>query len=301
MKRGISIPVLLLALAIFCTAGPAGARADDQVPSPEERRALIDRVIANQHRDDLALEQYERLERIQLRKNEEDTAPVDDKTFRVAPTGTGTVRVQVEENARPIDAELYRKQLRGLQQALVWALNPTEAKQKHRVEKAAKRSRERTEMVDAVRDAFVFSWLGRETRNGLTLAKLGLDPNPAFKPTSRNTSLFAQVRATIWVDEAAGQLVRVEAEIIRDISFGGGLVAKVYRGGRFVMEQAEVAPGVWLPTRYEYNFEGRKFLFGFEVHQLTEVSHHRRIGPPKEALTIIRRELRTDGVARSDP
>ncbi len=301
MKRGISITVLPLALTALWCASVAGVRADDQVPSPEERRALVNRVIANQHRDDLALEQYERLERVQLRKNEKGTAPVEDKTFRVVPTGAGRVRVQVEENGRPIDAELYRKQLRGLEQALVWALNPTEAKQKQRVEKAAKRSRERAEMVDAVRDAFVFSWLGRETRNGRTLAKLGLDPNPAFKPTSRNTSLFAHVRATIWVDEAAGQLVRVEAEIIRDISFGGGLVAKVYRGGRFVTEQAEVAPGVWLPTRYEYNFEGRKFLFGFEVHELTEVSHYRRIGAPREALLTIHRELGTDGVARSDP
>jgi hypothetical protein len=87
--------------------------------------------------------------------------------------------------------------------------------------------------------------------------------------------------------------------VIRDISFGGGVFGKVYRGGRFVMEQAEVAPGVWLPTRYEYNFAGRRFVFGLEVHEVTEASRYRRVGPPADALVAIRHELGSGG--SSDP
>ena len=44
------------------------------------------------------------------------------------------------------------------------------------------------------------------------------------------------------------------------------------------MEQQEVAPGIWLPTRYQYDFTARKFLFTFEQHQYVEaqpVSPHR--------------------------
>ncbi len=290
MPRRICLIALPLALALAGT-GFGRVRADDRAPSPEELRALVVRVISNQHRDDAALEQYERIERRQVRKSKSDTAPAEDKTFRVVPTGTGTVRVQVEERGRPVDAELYRRQLRDLEQALLWALNPAESKQKQRVEKGNRRARERAEMVDVVRDAFRYTWLGRETRNGRTLARLQLDPNPAFKPTTRNTSLFKAVRATVWVEEGAAQLVRLEAELIRDISFGGGILGKAYRGSRFVIEQAEVAPGVWLPTRYDYNFTGRKFVFGFELRELTETSHYRRIGPPREALLAIRREL----------
>ncbi len=290
MPRRLCLIALPLALALAGT-GSGRLRADDRAPSPEELRALVARVISNQLRDDAALEQYERIERRQVRKSESDTAPAEDKTFRVVPTGTGTVRVQVEERGRPVDAELYRKQLRDLEQALLWALNSAESRQKQRVEKGSRRARERAETVDAVRDAFRYTWLGRETRNGRTLARLQLEPNPAFKSTSRNTSLFKAVRATVWVDEGTAQLARLEAELVRDISFGGGILGKAYRGGRFVIEHAEVAPGVWLPTRYDYNFTGRKFVFGFELHELTEVSHYRRIGPPREALLAIRREL----------
>lgn len=289
MTRRCSI--LALTMALLGAAGPQHVRADDRAPSREELRALVDRVIASQHRNDAALEQYERTERRQLRKSGQGAAPADDRTFRVVPTGTGILRVQVEENGQPVDAQVYRRQLRELEHTLASALDANQPRQKQAAAKFAKRQRERAEMVDAVRDAFQLTWLGRETRNGRALAKLALDPNPNYKPASRNTSLFLRVRATIWVDEAAGQLARVEAELIRDIRFGGGVIAKVYRGGRFVLEQAEVAPGAWLPTRYDYNFEGRKFLFGFELHELTEASHYRRLGPPAEALLAIRREL----------
>ena len=57
------------------------------------------------------------------------------------------------------------------------------------------------------------------------------------------------------------------------------------------MDQTEVAPGVWLPVLYDYNFEGRKFFFGIGVHERTTVSQYKRIGPPKEALAVIRAEL----------
>jgi hypothetical protein len=301
MNRRTTFAALPLALGLLWAACPDSARADDPAPSPEQIRALVARVIAKQHRDDAAIEQYERIERRQTRKSEHDTALAEDKTFRVVPTGTGTVRVQTEERGQPVDAELYRRQLRALEQALVWALNPIESKQKQRVDKAARRSHERAEMVDAVGDAFLFTWLGRETRNGRTLVRLQLGPNPAFKPASRNTSLFSAVHATVWVDEAAAQMVRVEAELIRDVSFGGGIFGKAYRGSRFALEQAEVAPGIWLPTRYDYNFTGRKFLFGFETHELTEVSHYRRIGPPSQALLAIRRELDSKATSPSSP
>ena len=84
---------------------------------------------------------------------------------------------------------------------------------------------------------------------------------------------------------------RLEAEMVRDFSFGGGLVGKAYRGGRFIIEQAEAAPDIWLPTRYEYDLDGRKFLFSFGVHERTQVSRYYRIGPPDQVLEAIRREL----------
>jgi hypothetical protein len=278
-----------LALALAATADVP--RQDSRPLSPEEIRALVDRAISNQHRNDQALAEYERREHRQARKDETDTLLSEDKTFRVVPTGTGTLRLLLEEHGQPVSAELYRRQLRDLEQALLWAQDPAENKQKRRVDKFDKRSRERIELVDALRDAFLFTWQGRESSGGRSLVRLLFEPNPAFKPHSRNTEMFRHARAVVWIDEAAAQMVRIEAEAATDISFGGGILGKIYRGGRFVLEQVQVADGVWFPVRYEYNFAGRKFLFGFELHELTLASGYRRIGPPKEALAAVRHEL----------
>lgn len=60
------------------------------------------------------------------------------------------------------------------------------------------------------------------------------------------------------------------------------------------MEQGEVTPGIWEPTKYTYDFEGRKFFFSFDEHQVVDASHYRRVGPPKEALAIVQNELATN-------
>jgi hypothetical protein len=57
------------------------------------------------------------------------------------------------------------------------------------------------------------------------------------------------------------------------------------------MVQEEVAPGIWLPTLYDYELDGRKFLFAFGIHEHTEVTRYRRVGPPPEAVEIMRNEL----------
>ncbi len=294
---------LLLSLLAFTAlaAAPAALPAQDRPLLPGEIRALVERAIANQHRGDAALMEFERTERTQVRKSANDATPSEDKAYRVIPAGTGNARIPIEDHGRATDAEAYRKQLRDLEQALVHVLDPNSAKQKQDDAKFQKRTHERADLVDATRDAFRYTWLDRETRDGRTFVKLSAEPNPGYNAPSRTASLFSYVRATVWIDEASAQVVRVEAEIIRDISFGGGVIGKLYRGGRFVLEHAEVAPGIWLPTRYQYDFSGRKFLFGFETHELTLVSNYRRIGPPKDALAAIRRELNGGSAARSDP
>jgi hypothetical protein len=53
------------------------------------------------------------------------------------------------------------------------------------------------------------------------------------------------------------------------------------------MEQSEVAPGVWLPPLYTYGVDGRKFLFGFSLHERTEVTRCRRVGPPLQSVKTL--------------
>ncbi len=233
---------LLLAstMAALAGAGPAtGQSRGAAPPSPEELRQLVERMIANTHRNDAALEVYERVEHWTERKNENDSQVRDDKTYRVVPTGTGTLKLILKEYGKPVDPEFYRKELRQLEQVLVWALDPEEAKQKARVEKWRKRSAERFQTIEAFRDAYEITWLGRETHDGRGLIKLLFDPKPGYRGQSVGTDLLSNSRVTLWLDGDA-QVVRIEAQLVRDMLFGGGLLGKLNKGGHVAIDQMEV-------------------------------------------------------------
>jgi hypothetical protein len=52
-----------------------------------------------------------------------------------------------------------------------------------------------------------------------------------------------------------------------------------------------MAPGVWLPSYQQYDFDGRKFLVPFSIHERTFYNDYRRVGPPKQAAQVVRNEL----------
>jgi hypothetical protein len=274
-------------------ASPSATQQDPvpDAPSLAEINVRAQRLAANQHRDDEALKQYERIERHTDLTAAPNPHLIEDRTFRVVPTGTGTLKILLKENGTPTDPTEYRRQLQAWEGVLQLMLRPEDSRAKSAYEKYDRRSQQRAELIDTMIESFTPEWLGRETLNGRVCDVFQLDPKPDFHSHSMFQDALSHITAKAWVDRESDQLVRGEAHIMRDISFGGGILGKVYRGGVFSMEQAEVAPGIWEPTRYQYDFGGRKFFFSFDEHQVVEASHYRRVGPPKEALIVVQNEL----------
>ena len=302
LKRHIAVlGVCLIFLAPWLGDPPARAQAGGQsaivtgnpAPSSEEIHSLIMRAVENQHRDDRALEEFERVEHVITRKAE-NSEIFTDLTERILPSGTGNVKLKMSENGTPITPELYRQELEFAVTALGLAMHPDD-RYKEDQAKFEKRNRDHAELLDAATKAFRVTWAGRETRAGSmgprTLMKFLLDPDPNYKPINRFAASFQHVHATLWVDENEAQFARLEGDIATDITFAGGVAGKVYHGGHVVMVQEEVVPGIWLPTLYDYEVDGRKFVFAFGIHERTEVTRYRRVGPPAQAAEIVRNEL----------
>ena len=188
------------------------------------------------------------------------------------------MKILLKDNGTPTAPADYRRQLQLWEDILQRMTQPNDSKAKAAREKYEKRQHDRADFVDAAGDAYIVKWAGREIHSGHDCDIFELTPNPSFHPRSMFQSALTHVTAKIWVDHDTNEMVRGEAHVLSDISFGGGLLGKLYRGGFVSMEQAEVAPGIWLPTRTEYEFTGRKFLFPFAEHQVIDASHYRRLG-----------------------
>ncbi len=298
MKLGPGCVALLLAALAAAPGARAAAQTTAPPLTPAEIHALIQRTIANQHRNDQDNYEYEHVER---RLRLAGTRASDDHIYRVVPTGTGTLSLLVKEAGQAVALDAYLKQLRSWEQVLTIALDPNDPREQAAEERRRRRDRDRAELVDAVGEAFHFVWLGRENLNGRSVVKLRLDPNPAYQPRSSSTDLLTHVQAIIWIDEQAAQLVRAQAKIIRDITIGGGIIGKIYKGGWFEIAQAQVAPATWEPALVEYAVAARKFLFPSAIHARTEYRRYRRVGTPREALAAARSELKSGQAFPGDP
>jgi len=312
MPTQFAIPAFLMLLTLspvgdgFARFSPAPPQAQGQSPqaqppSENELRARSLKLAENQHQDDAVLEEFERVEHQVNRTGGAEHRVLDDKTYRLVPSGFGVYKILLKDDGKDTDPAEYHRQLQAWKEVLELALRHNDSRSKSAAAKWEKKKRERADLLDAGRDVFLKKWIGQETVNGHLCDVLDLTPDPNFHPRSLLQEAAARVTAKVWVDHASDQLLRGEARVTRDIAFGGGILGKVYRGGVFFLEQAEIEPGVWLPTRYQYDFSGRKFLFTFEEHQYIEVSHYRRIGSPQQALAVVQSELSNGKSFSADP
>src|SRR5437588_11831446 len=90
-------------------------------------------------------------------------------------------------------------------------------------------------------------------------------PNPAFKPTSRFTSIFTRVHGYVWIDEDAAELARVEGDVTEDISIGLFL-GKIYKGSHFMLNLVQFLHGLTASVYTQYEFDAGKVFGGFAIN-----------------------------------
>jgi hypothetical protein len=272
----------------ICGQDPSPPAADPAI-NPESQSDLFGRVIANQKRMELTLDEYERTEKVEVRKTGSDAKPSEVRVWRRFPAGPAITKLPISVDGNPVNSELYREDLEKLEKYLVWAAQGGPAQQEAYA-KAQRKRKERHDLIATTHDAFVFSRVGEEKRGEQTLAKYAMVPNAKYKATTRNAVIFSKVRGTVWIDEKSGELARIEGSVMEDISISLFL-AKVYKGSHFMQERYELASGQWFPTYEQYDFDGRKFVVPFSMHERTFYSDYKRVGPPKEAVGVVRDEL----------
>lgn len=273
----------LVLLACFVSLAPS------QVSTGSGPNDLFARVIANQKKSEILLDQYERLQRIEKRRTGSDPDPAETRVLRLFPVGTGVDKLLMSMDGKPTAADAHRVDLENLEKYLLWVLQEGPP-QKEAYAKAERKRKERFDLMDATHQAFIFNFDGKELRENRTLLRYSIVPNPKYRPTSHNTVLFTKVRGTIWIDEQSSELAKVEGTVAEDFSIALFL-AKVYKGSHFMQERYQIAPGVWEPTFEQYDFDGRKYLLPYAIHERTFYSDYKHDGPPKEALELVRAEL----------
>ncbi len=179
-------------------------KQNSDAPTPAEIKAKAQELAANQHRDDEALKQYERVERHADLTGAPNPHIIEDRTFRVVPTGTGTLKILLKENGTSTTPADYRRQLQAWEDVLELMLRPEDSRAKSAYEKYDKRNQERAELIDTMIESFNPKWVGRETLNGRDCDVFQLDLKPEFHPHSMFQDALTHINAKAWVDKTNG-------------------------------------------------------------------------------------------------
>jgi hypothetical protein len=143
------------------------------------------------------------------------------------------------------------------------------------IERARQRAQQR---IDDVIAALRFKVDSRTVYKGVETIIVTFTPNPDANPSTREGKAAQTFAGKIWIDEAAWEVMQLEAKSVDDLSIGLGIVARINEGTTATVTRQPVEGGLWMPTRLTLNGRGRAALFRpFVVDLVNEWFDYRRL------------------------
>lgn len=206
-----------------------------------------------------------------IRFQERMEAPWGSEIRDVIFTKEGRVDRLIAVGDRPLTAAQQKKEVDRLK-----ALLQRSASQTVTPEQDAETQR-RLKLVAAIHTAFSYQMSGTQESG---ILEFKFFPAEYFNPESRETRVYKGMRGVIQVDPRVDQLLRVDGEIFRNVSFGWGILGRLHKGGHFRIEQREVLPNVWEITDMDFDFTYTVFFFS-QSHYICKTSNtaYTRIDP----------------------
>ena len=151
-------------------------------------------------------------------------------------------------------------------------LNPKERKQEEDrirdlVRKPRNLEKERSEQMEDLQksrnlfkmlpDAFLFAL---ESSDGQTI-RLSFRPNPSFKPSTFESTIFRAVEGSLLVDRSQNRLIELRGVLSRDVELGLFLLGKLNKGSSLELRQQQIESGCWVGTFYSLQVTGRAWFF----------------------------------------
>ena len=111
----------------------------------------------------------------------------------------------------------------------------------------------------------------REGFKGIDVIVFDYEPNPAFKPQTRNEKLFALCNGAVWVDSKTKQVVRLDAILTQS---AGNFLAKAKRGASFSLENELINNEIWLPSQADVNLSIKILFAGININNLIKYGEY---------------------------
>jgi hypothetical protein len=240
-------------------------------PLAQERPLPDFDTFAAQVRTHLATDEerqssYTYIERRTEQKVDSSGRPTSEsvKVYEVYPGLPGQERYRrlIEENGQTIAPETLARKDRDRQQDVdSYVKAQSSESQRQKAAREHEKARRRTSAaIDDLFRIYDIRMIRREPIDGHVTILATLDPKDGVQPQTDDGKIMRNFKARAWVSESDYELVRIEIEAVRDLSFGMGLLARVHKGTVATFERRKVNNEVWLPAKVTWTASGRVLL-----------------------------------------
>ena len=233
-------------------------------PLPE-LEPLLKAITDNQDKIDEMRERYTcRAVEIE-RKHDGDgrIKETETRTYEVTPVAGRSVERLISVNGKELSASEREKEDKRVQKEVEEIIKRREKKERKeelaRSKGEEKKDDDKVEIKDFLRISEITS-VRREMFRGHEVIAFDFEPRKGFKPKNRAEDIVNKLAGTIWVDETARQVARLEARLTDSYKIGGGMLASIGASTAFSFEQEKVGDEVWLPSSMEANISARVLL-----------------------------------------
>ena len=189
-------------------------------------------------------------------------------------------------NGKPLTAE-QRQNEEGRLNRLTNDQDELEKKKKEQKEDDARARK----MVRAIPDAFNFQLVRTEQGPFGEVAVFNFVPNPNWVAPDRELQVFTGMSGTLKIAVKPERLSLMQATLTKDVNFGWGILGKLYKGGDFMIEQSEIAPGHWDVTHMKLHFTGKVLMVkSLNIQEDEQTSDYHEVQPMsvEQALNRLR-------------
>ena len=282
MDRGLRghLALGMLTVGLLLRAGSLPQKQDLNMSADE----LVRETVANELSAASAPGHY----MFRLRKESAEGS----RTMEMIETKKYLIGRLIRINGKPLTAKQRKKEDERLEKLLSNHSQLLEEQKKQREDELYAR-----EIVSALPQAFFYEYAATEKiGKGDECIRLKFHPNPDFVPASRKLQVLTGMEGTMIIDAAAKRLVEVKAYLFRDVNLGWGILAHLYKGGHFLMQQRSVGAGRWDLATLSLHFTGRILVFKrLNMNSVRTTSNFRRMPDNLtlvEGLSILKRQDR---------
>ena len=203
------------------------------------------------------------------------------KTYEVLIIDGSNYNKLIAITDRPLSEQEHRAEDQKLARERARRKGESPAERRKRIARYQRERQQDHVMMHEMINAFNFKMVGRETVRGRSCWVLDATPKPGYVPVNRDAKVLTGMKGKLWIDEQEVQWVKVEAEVVKPVSFYA--VAIVTPGTRFELEQEPVGDGIWLPAHFAVRVNSTVLaIFSRNSFDDETYSNYRRAGAESE-------------------